>query len=74
MLDFIFRYVWLIIPASGYIVWSFYSIKDIKLYIDDDFELEESTVLWIITTSFAISVILLIVCCISFSYWLWSMG
>ena len=74
MLDFIFRYVWFIIPASGYIVWSFYSIKDIKLYIDDGFELEESTVLWIITTLFAVFVILLIVCHISFSYWLLSMG
>jgi hypothetical protein len=59
MLKFIFKYVWLIIPVIGYIIWSFYSIKDILS--NNDLDLKESTYAWIKTTVGIISIILLLI-------------
>lgn len=67
ILDFIFKYIWLIIPASGYIVWSFCSIKDI---LSNELDLKESTHAWIQTTLIIVSIILFLICWVSFCYWL----
>jgi hypothetical protein len=59
MLVFIFKYVWLIILVIGYIIWSFYSIKDILS--NNDLDLKESTYAWIKTTVIIISIILFLI-------------
>jgi hypothetical protein len=59
MLKFIFKYIWLIILVIGYIIWSFYSIKDILS--NNDLDLKESTYAWIKTTVGIISIILLLI-------------
>jgi nitrate/nitrite transporter NarK len=59
MLVFIFKYVWLIILVIGYIIWSFYSIKDILS--NNDLDLKESTYAWLKTTVIIISIILFLI-------------
>jgi hypothetical protein len=59
MLKFIFKYIWLIILVIGYIIWSFYSIKDILS--NNDLDLKESTYAWIKTTVIIISIILFLI-------------
>jgi hypothetical protein len=59
MLKFIFKYIWLIILVIGYIIWSFYSIKDILS--NNDLDLKESTYAWLKTTVIIISIILFLI-------------
>ena len=69
ILDFIFRYTWLIMIAIGYIIWSIVSIKDIidtKRIFSDGFTLDyidPPSMFWIMTTGVMVFVA-------SFVHWL----